>query len=344
MARWPGVALSVGVVAAACTGGDVRVDEPVVTIFDDGDILEEDEADDGAPTSADETIESTTTVPVADRLAPLADDVVGVVRSVTGAALAIEGTDGENWLVIGPCGGRTAVDAVTATVLGPQHVVLDPGHGGADRGAVGDVGLDEADLNLDVAQRVAVRLRAEGVSVLLTRETDVSMNASSRAAAARATGAMALVSIHHSDVVGAPSPGPGTEAWYQVDDPESRRLAGVVYEEVTAALAQFEIGWRSPDEPGVKYLLNQRGADFHTVLRDSVDTPALFIELALLSNPDEAALLAGEEGRQAEADAVATGIVRFLVDRDEGRGFIEPDERVRAAETTSAGGCESAAD
>ena len=75
------------------------------------------------------------------------------------------------------------------------------------------------------------------------------------------------------------------------------------------------------------------------MLRESAGVPSVFIELATLSNPGEAALLDSEEGRRAEAGALAAGIVRFLVDDDEGRGFIEPDERVRAAETNQADGC-----
>ena len=337
-ARWQGVAaLAVVTVSAACAGGYVEVKEPIVTIFAD------DEVGDGeASTSTVGSVESTTTVAVSDRLAPLADGVAGVVRSAAGAALAIEGTDGESWLVVGPCGGPHTIPAAGAVVLGPHHVVLDPGHGGADRGAPGAAGVDEAYLNLDVGRRVAALLESQGVSVLLTRDADVAMSASTRAATAGATGAMALVSIHHSDLAGEPASAPGTEAWYQVDDSESRRLAGVIYEEVTAALAAFDVGWQSPGEPGVKYLLNQRGDDFHTLLRDSAGTPAVLIELATPASPDEAALLASEEGRQAEAGALAAGITRFLVDDDEGRGFIEPRERVRVAETAAADGCEPA--
>jgi N-acetylmuramoyl-L-alanine amidase len=51
-------------------------------------------------------------------------------------------------------------------------VVIDAGHGGDDEGARGAAGLLEKDLVLDVAQRLAKRLRASGLKIVLTRRDD----------------------------------------------------------------------------------------------------------------------------------------------------------------------------
>jgi N-acetylmuramoyl-L-alanine amidase len=78
-----------------------------------------------------------------------------------------------------------------------QRIVLDPGHGGSDPGALGPNGLREKDVTLDVAHRAAPLLAREvGVSTLLTRDTDVFVPLDERAARANAFNADLFVSIH----------------------------------------------------------------------------------------------------------------------------------------------------
>src|SRR5690606_21306843 len=78
-----------------------------------------------------------------------------------------------------------------------RRVVLDPGHGGNDPGALGPNGLREKDVTLDVAHRAAPILAREvGVSTLLTRDTDVYVPLDERAARANAFNADLFISIH----------------------------------------------------------------------------------------------------------------------------------------------------
>lgn len=78
-----------------------------------------------------------------------------------------------------------------------RRVVLDPGHGGHDPGAVGPAGLREKDVTLDVAHRAAPILARElGVSTLLTRDSDDFIPLDERAARANAFQADLFVSIH----------------------------------------------------------------------------------------------------------------------------------------------------
>jgi N-acetylmuramoyl-L-alanine amidase len=78
-----------------------------------------------------------------------------------------------------------------------RRVVLDPGHGGHDPGAVGPTGLREKDVALDIAHRAAPLLARElGISTLLTRDADVFVPLEERTARANAFGADLFVSIH----------------------------------------------------------------------------------------------------------------------------------------------------
>jgi N-acetylmuramoyl-L-alanine amidase len=78
-----------------------------------------------------------------------------------------------------------------------RRVVIDAGHGGTDPGAIGPTGLKEADVNLDVARRLADRLALRyGFQVALTRDSDVFVPLEQRASHANGTTADLFVSIH----------------------------------------------------------------------------------------------------------------------------------------------------
>jgi N-acetylmuramoyl-L-alanine amidase len=78
-----------------------------------------------------------------------------------------------------------------------RRVVLDPGHGGHDPGAIGPTGLREKDVALDIAHRAAPLIARElGISTLLTRDADVFVPLEERTARANAFGADLFISIH----------------------------------------------------------------------------------------------------------------------------------------------------
>lgn len=88
-------------------------------------------------------------------------------------------------------------DASLRATRNVRRVVLDPGHGGHDPGAVGPTGLREKDVALDIAHRAAPLIARElGISTLLTRDTDVFVPLEERAARANAFGADLFISIH----------------------------------------------------------------------------------------------------------------------------------------------------
>lgn len=271
-----------------------------------------------------------TTVPAGDPEAAAASETVPArapdaldppaVRTPGGIVVPVLGREGGRWKVSTPC-GRDAVVA-SATPIPATTVVLDPGHGGYDPGAVGPNGLSEATLNLAVSKYAAGALERAGFSTVLTRDGDYGMNLTNRARLAVGLQAKAFVSVHHNAAAWAPSPIPGTEAYHQVDSPESKRLAGLVYEEVVGALRPFAVHWVTSGA-GVTWRTRANGEDWYAMVRQPKGVPAALEELAFLSNPPEASLLAEPDVQRVEGEAVARGVIRFLATRDPGSGYVD---------------------
>jgi N-acetylmuramoyl-L-alanine amidase len=249
---------------------------------------------------------------------------LGVVVTPSGVVAPVVARRGAGWLVETPCGAERVVRK--ATPVARTTIVLDPGHGGAESGARAPDGLAEATVNLDVARRAQAALEAAGVAVVLTRTDDYDMSLRSRAQVAVDLAPRAFVSIHHNAVPDGPRSDPGTETYYQRSSPDSRRLAGLVYEEVVRALAAYRVAWVGDRDAGAKYRPGSRG-DYYAVLRQPAGVVSVLAELAFVTNPPEAELLARPEVRQREADAVARGVVRWLRTDDPGSGYVEPYPR-----------------
>jgi len=246
-----------------------------------------------------------------------------LVVSKTGVVLPVLGPLGDLFRVMTPCGKE--ITATGAPISGVD-VVLDPGHGGEESGAVGPRGLAEKDLNLVVAANAAKALQAQGVSVLLTRRADYRMTLASRGLVVEAIRPKAFVSIHHNAGATALSPaGPGTEVYHQQASPESTRLGGLLYEDVRRVLVQLTgVPWVAAERPGVVARLGIGGEDYYGVLRRSKGTPAALVEGAFISNEPEEAMLERKDVQKAEGEAVARGILRYLRTADRGSGFL-PD-------------------
>ena len=229
-----------------------------------------------------------------------------------------------------PC-ERTATVA-GATAVGPVDIVIDPGHGGSESGATGANGLTERVVNLEVAKHVIDALSTAGFHPLLTRTGDYRITLSERAAIAHAANPRVFVSVHHNGASDGPRDGPGTEVFYQHASADSRRLGGLIYEEVVAALKQYPgIAWQADTDAGVKTRLNTSGNDYYAMVRQPAPVVAVLAELLFLSNPPEADLVARPEVQLAEGNAVARGIVRYLTTQDPGSGFTDAYPRTEPA-------------
>lgn len=182
--------------------------------------------------------------------------------------------------------------------LAGRRMLIDPGHGGADPGAVGLSPLPEKAIVLDTARRLSAILTQAGSTALLTRWGDFSPGGigqdglRERVQRARRAGAEVMVSLH-ADASHDPAARGVTTYYYH---PADVALAVAIHEEMVARLG-------APDR-GV------RRADFY-VLRAS-PVPAVLVELGFLTNPDEAGLLSAGSYRQQAAEAIADGLARYF--------------------------------
>jgi N-acetylmuramoyl-L-alanine amidase len=247
-----------------------------------------------------------------------------VVVSASGVVLPVTAMEGSAFRVTTPC-GRAAL--VAGTPVAGAAVVLDAGHGGAEPGAVGPNGLAEKVLNLAVVQHAKVALERAGLAVVLTRTGDHRLPLEARARIVKALQPRAFVSVHHNAEPDGPSPKPGSETYYQTASAESKRLSGLLYEEIVQALSQYRVAWVADTDAGAKYRKSTRGDDYYGILRRTQGTPASLAELGFISNPPEAELFTRADVHQVEGEAVARGIVRFLTTKDPGSGFTEPYPR-----------------
>lgn len=272
------------------------------------------------------TTESTTTTttqpmfiwPAVDTKGP------GVVVSRNGVVLPIVGSG----VVDTPCSNQTA--ATGALILG-ANVVIDPGHGGNEPGAVGPTGLIEKDVNFDVSQDVKQQLEAEGAKVVLTRTADYNTTIKTRAEIAVDLHPQVFISIHHNAEPDGPSDVPGNESYYQITNPDSKRLAGLLWEEITAAFSPHKIAWAADSDHGAKFRPSSSGGDYYGILRRGAGITTVLSEAAFISNPPEEQLLRDSTFLHAEATAITKAITRFLATPDPGSGFVEPYPRTEPA-------------
>jgi N-acetylmuramoyl-L-alanine amidase len=300
--------------AAACSSGDGK--EAVI---------------DRSAERAETTVAPTTIAPttVAAPTTTTEPDPATATAVVTpgGIVAPVISRAGDGWTVRTPCNATATLSRSRAKSAGSPVIVLDPGHGGAEPGAQSPSGLVEAGVNLAVAKHTQAALEAAGVSTLLTRTGDYEVTLPTRSEIARTVNPKAFVSIHHNAEPDGPRDGPGSETYYQIGSADSKRLAGLVYEEVVKAMSQYKVAWVADRDAGAKYRQGTNG-DYYAMLRQPGKVVSVLAELAFISNPAEAELIARPDVQKVEGEAVAKGIVRYLTTKDPGSGFVEPYPRV----------------
>ena len=222
-------------------------------------------------------------------------------------------------IVLTPC--SNPIRLMAGTRLKTVDIVIDPGHGGPETGSVGSGRLYERDLNLSVALLTEQELTALGYSVVLTRRTDLHMPIRQRTAIASALAPRAFISVHHNGGAVRPSDDPGTETFHQVDNPDSKRLAGILYEELHETFSAYDISWVDTAHQGASSRLKASGEDAYGVLRLAPEVTSVITEALYMSHSPEAELMADPAVQAAEAAALARGIDRYLTTDDPGSGF-----------------------
>ena len=194
-------------------------------------------------------------------------------------------------------------------------VVLDPGHGGQDSGAMCG-GVLEKDLTLDVAHRVDRLLEAEGIATIMTRLGDTYVSPADRAAFANRVSNCIFISIHFNEdnrpvssgvetyyAAHQMTPGSFGTSWLpflsgalsELPNVESQSLAGFIQEALVARTQAFDRGTKA----------NQ----FFVIA--NVTSPAVLIEGGFLTNKEDISRLASEDYREQIAAAVSDGILRY---------------------------------
>lgn len=240
-------------------------------------------------------------------------------------------------------GDSTAVPWALPVALRPvQIVVIDPGHGGEDPGAIGVGGLREKDVTLSVSLELRRYLQQRGFEVVMTRERDVGVSLEERTAIAAAWDGDVFISIHAN--AAERSSLRGIETYYldksnerhtlrvaaresgvaspSALDPLQRAVAGMRISEVSqhsAALAsavhepviaEMRKIYRPAD--AVRDLGVKRGP-FHVLFLASA--PAILVEMGFLTNREEARRLRSNFYRRVLAERMARGIARYRSER-----------------------------
>jgi N-acetylmuramoyl-L-alanine amidase len=245
----------------------------------------------------------------------------GVIVSPRGVVLPVIGPGASGgWRATTPCGNEVTLrDGERVTSV---DFVLDPGHGGSEIGAAGPNDATEKALNLRVAEIVEWYLEEAGYTVLLTRTTDIRMPLRSRADIANALTPDAFVSIHHNGGATRKQSTPGTELFVDAGNPDSKRLGGLIFEELTERLSSYDAEWVGTWRNGVSARLNSEGADLYGIHRYTPGIVSVITEAGYLSNPSEATLYVANEVQWSHGRAIAEGLMRWKRTSDAGSGFL----------------------
>ncbi|AOQ24726.1 hypothetical protein MTAT_04750 [Moorella thermoacetica] len=181
------------------------------------------------------------------------------------------------------------------------RVVVDPGHGGYDSGAVGPSGLRESDVTLAVCLQLRDILVAQGIEVFLTRDGDyvpggvneINADLAARCRLANEQRADYFISVHCNSASAAAH---GTETYCYLFGGQGEQLARAVQSSLIKDLGLTDRGVRSAN---------------YYVLRKT-NMPAILTELAFISNPIEERMLADPKYQAVCARAIAKGIFNYL--------------------------------
>lgn len=190
--------------------------------------------------------------------------------------------------------------------LSGQVIVLDPGHGGIDGGAVSKSGLVEKEITLRIVRKLRDYLQQSGAIVLLTREDDRDLadgtegtrkrqDLRARAELPNQREADLFISVHLNSI---PSPRwHGAQTFYNPANPESERLAKLIQQELITSLGNTD---------------RQAKKNQDLFLLKAVKAPSALVEAGFLSNPNEADLLGRDDYQSKIAESIYRGILRFV--------------------------------
>ncbi len=247
---------------------------------------------------------------------------------------------------------------VTPQVTGLRTIAIDPGHGGRDTGAIGPKGLQEKDVVLDIGLKLRRLIQERlGIRVVMTRTDDVFVPLEERTAIANRAKADFFISIHVN--AAHRTRAQGFETYFLSREPsDSAARASAIRENLSVNLG----GLRPKEEDALRAILwdmantlyLKESSELAQILLDELDKilkvdnrgvksapffvlmgaamPAVLLEVAFISNPQEEKNLQAEGYKDRVAEALYAGIVRFK-DRYERRLGLVPSAPGRSVPT-----------
>jgi N-acetylmuramoyl-L-alanine amidase len=176
---------------------------------------------------------------------------------------------------------------------GKLVVVVDPGHGGPDPGAIGIRGIQEKEIVLDISRQVASLLEQQGIQAVLTREDDRDLDLEPRVQLAKQVNAALFVSIHANAIDLSRPDINGLETYYY---DTGLALAQTIHASILQATGM-------PDR-------RVRQARFYVLRKTSM--PSVLVETGFVTGRDDAARLSSPAFRTQMATAIVRGIVQYI--------------------------------
>jgi len=227
----------------------------------------------------------------------------GFTYSLNTAAL----TKGYHTITVRVIGKDGKVTDTSSTILiSPLHgqtIVLDPGHGGLDSGAVGG-GYKEKDINLSVGLKLRDLLQSHGAKVIMTRDTDTFIELTERAKVSNDAKADAFVSLHVNSAESSAAWGIETYYYEQLTPnlppaitlEESSKLAALVQSSLISVTDARDRGAKGNN---------------YAVLRENERT-SILVELGFISNVLERTQLVLPSYQQKQAAAILDGLYHYF--------------------------------
>ncbi len=176
---------------------------------------------------------------------------------------------------------------------GRAVVIIDPGHGGPDPGAVGIGNIYEKEIVLDIGRQVAAILNQNGVQAILTRDGDYDLDLPPRVAMAEQYNATAFVSIHSNSISLSRPDVNGLETFYYDSGYD---MARIVHNSILQSTGMLD--------------RRVRQARFYVLRKPSM--PSILVETGFVTGAQDAANFNSPTFRRQMADGIAKGVLQYL--------------------------------